>query len=127
VLLTCCASQRRIDRDELQSDLKSGISLASEARLYLQYSAQGRTSQSFSEGHFYYLAGEANRTEKELQQAISTPEDTQALNEARLQFGALSGQLGLMEQKSSDANARVHSMRQLAEIGKAMEKAKSSL
>jgi hypothetical protein len=127
VWLTCCADKRRIDRSELKSDLKSGISLATEARLYLQFSAEGRTRQTFSKGHLHYLAEEANRTEKELRQAISAPEDTQALNEARLQFRALSGQLAGMEQKSSDANARYHSMLELVEIGKAMQKAKSSL
>lgn len=124
--MSSCASQQRIDHSELQSDLKSGISLASEARLYLQYSAQGRTSQSFSKGHLHYLAEEANHTEKELQQATSAPEDAQALDEARLRFRALYGQLAVMEQKSSDANARVDSMLQLEQIGKAMEKAKSS-
>ncbi len=124
--MTSCASQRRIGRSELQSDLSSGISLASEARLYLQYSEEGRTLQSFSKGHFHYLAAEANRTEKELQQAVSAPEDTQTLHDARLQFGALSEQLALMGRSPSDANARFHSMRQLTEIGKAMEEAKGS-
>jgi len=127
VWLTCCADQRRIDRSELKSDLKSGISLATEARLYLQFSAEGRTRQSFSKGHLHYLAEEANRTEKELQQAISAAEDTQTLNDARLQFGALSEQLTLMGQSPSDADARVHSMRQLTKICKAMEEAKGSL
>jgi hypothetical protein len=127
LLLSSCASHPRIDRDELLSDLRSGISLASEARLYLQYAAEGRTSQSFSEGHLHYLAEEANRTKKELQQAISAAEDTQTLNDARLQFGALSEQLTLMGQSPSDADARVHSMRQLTKICKAMEEAKRSL
>ena len=126
LLLTSCATQRRIDRDDLNSDLTRGISLASEASLYLQYSAELRTSQSFSEGHLHYLADEANRIEKELQQAISAPEDTHTLNEARFQFQALSQQLVLMQQSSSDANAPLHSIRELDEIGKAMQQAKSS-
>jgi hypothetical protein len=126
VLLASCASQRRIDRDELRSDLTSGISLASEACLYLRYLAEGRGARSFSEGHLHYLAGEANRTGKELREAVSAPEDAQTLHEARLQFAALSEQLAQIGQESSDAKARILCMRQLKEIGKAMEEAKGT-
>jgi hypothetical protein len=126
VLLTSCATPRRISHEELQSDLTSGISLASEARLYLQYSADSRTLQFFTKGHFHYLAEEANRTEKELQQVPSFPKDTQALNDARLQFRALSRQLALLGESPSDENGRIQAMRQLTEIGKAMEQAKDS-
>jgi hypothetical protein len=127
VLLTSCAHQQRMSRDELRSALTSGVSLASEARLYLQYAAEGRTYRSFSEGHLHYLAEEAARTEKELRQAASAPEDTQVLDQARAQFGALSAELTLIDQNPSDAKALMLSMRRLAELGKAMEQEKSSL
>lgn len=116
-----------MSRDELRSALTSGVSLASEARLYLQYAAEGRTYRSFSEGHLHYLAEEAARTEKELRQAASAPEDTQVLDQARAQFGALSAELTLIDQNPSDAKALMLSMRRLAELGKAMEQEKSSL
>ena len=127
VLLTSCAKQRMIDRDELRSDLTAGISLGSESRLYLQQTVEGRTSQSFSEGHLHYLAEEANRTERELQQSVASSEDVQTLNQSRLQFEALSWELTTSGQKPSDPKAIVNSIRRLAEIGKAMEKTKSSL
>jgi hypothetical protein len=127
VLLTSCTTQRKIDRDELKSDLASGVSLASEARLYLLYSAERGSLGSFSEGHLQYLAREANSTKKELEQDVAGSEDSQVLDASRAQFEALSRQLDLIASRSSDANARIHSMRQLTEIGRAMEEAKRAL
>jgi hypothetical protein len=122
-----CARQRTIDRDELRSDLTAGISLASETILYLQYAMEGRTSQSFSKGHLHYLAEEADRTKKELEQSVSSPEQAPKLQQTRLQFEALAQELTNISQKSSDPNALTSSMHRMNEIGKAMEKIKGSL
>ena len=122
-----CARQRTIDGDGLRSDLTAGISLASETSLYLQYALEGRTTQSFSKGHLHYLAEEAGRTKKELEQSVSSPAEGANLQQTCLQFEALAQELTSITQKSSDPNALTSSMHRMNEIGKAMEKIKGSL
>jgi hypothetical protein len=127
VLSTGCSKQRTIDRAELRSDLDAGISMSSEASLFLQSVAEDRTFQSFSQGHLRYLAEEANRTKKELHQSVASAQDAPTLKQACLQFDALSQELRAIGQKSSDPSALISSKRRLTEIGNAMEKAKSSI
>jgi hypothetical protein len=127
VFWTSCARQRTIDRDELRSDLTAGISLGSEANLYLQSAVEHRTSRSFSQGHLRYLAEEATRTKKELQQSVASPKDAATLKQACLEYEALSQELTLVGEKPSESNALLKSMRRLTEIGNALKKAKDSL
>ena len=127
-LLTSCTAQRKIDRDELKSDLASGVSFRLRRHVSIcSIQRKGARYGPFQKVIFSIWPGKPIPQRKSSSRMLLAPEDSQALDAARVQFEALSRQLALMASRTSDANARIHSMRQLTEIGRAMEEAKRAL
>jgi hypothetical protein len=55
-LLMSCSHPSAISSDELDSIVRSSISFASEAVMSLDYLEEGRSTSTFSAGHFRYMA-----------------------------------------------------------------------
>jgi hypothetical protein len=55
---TGCSGDKRVGKDELSSQLSLGVSLASEAELFIEYVREGRATTSYAQGHAMYLAEE---------------------------------------------------------------------
>lgn len=86
--LTSCAPAKTRTNDELRSDLRSALSLASETDLFIVQIESGRLVASFRRGHADHLREEAQRQAKE---ALESRKGSDAVT-----FALCAEQLGLL-------------------------------
>lgn len=91
-LFTGC-SQKTLDREHFQSDLKSSISFAAEAEMFLTFVIQGKSTDAFAEGHAGYLEQELDNLSKELRKSPANPSLQNALERCRKNIELLQHEL----------------------------------
>lgn len=127
MLLASCSQPKTITRDELRSDLTSAASFAAEAETFLDYVQQGRASREFANGQIAYLSDEVDRSARELRAGDPAAGTEQHLRQGRRELDLLDSVLTALRPRISDPASIAAANKRIANIRKAIEKAKSSL
>jgi hypothetical protein len=127
LLLVSCSRQKTISADELRSDLTEAISVAAEAEAFLDYVAQGRSTENYANGHIRYLVEEAYRTAKQLQQAAPEVSTEKSLPESRKEVGSLAHELATVRAAMEYSEPFGDSRQNISNIRAALEQVKAGL
>src|SRR6185295_11010861 len=92
LFLTSCSHQP-VTSEQLSSNLKAGISLASEAEALIDFVSQGRATNAYARGHAAYLWTEADRTAKELHEGNADQATAKKLEVGRRLLDSLAREL----------------------------------
>jgi hypothetical protein len=126
LLLVSCSHQKTISTDKLRSEITSAASFAAEAEAFIDYALQGRTIRNFADGHMVYLADEANRSAKELHEAVSNASHQQLL-ECRKQLDSLANELAAARLAIGRPDVLAGAKQRIGKLRKAFEEIKASL
>ena len=119
-------SKRPIKAEELQSNVISGISLAQETEMFIDYVREGRSTSAFAKGHIKYLEDTAEDESKELRDKAAETKDQAKLQSCRASFDSLTRELeSLGKQRGGDAEL-VAAKGRIAEIRKELQEAEKT-
>ena len=127
LLQVSCSRQKTITTDELRSELTSAVSLAAETETIIDYVAQHRLTHNYALGHLGYLAREAQRSAKELDEASPEPATEQKLAESKEQVASLSKEIAAARASMGNPEALAATKQEIAHTRAAIEKVKASL
>jgi len=122
-----CSGNKSIDAGQLRSELISTRSIATEAETFLDYVAQGRTTEKYAQGHLEYLADKVGDSVEQLKKAEPQPSIRQTFDAAQPQLTALQTELVAARNEIADADAVRARRQRIAEIHAALESAEHSL
>jgi hypothetical protein len=126
LLLACCSHQQRLSRDDLQSQLTSAASFASEAELFIEYVQQNRSTRAYAQGHTDDLTTEVKRSAEELRDASVSPELEPSLDLCRTQLGLLTNALSDLHSGFDNPDALAAAKEKVRKIEEALQNADSS-
>ena len=127
LLVDACSHQKTLDKQDLLSEVTSAESLAAESQMFVEYALQHRATKHFAKGHVEYLAEEAMRSAKELQQDLPPQGQDETLKKLRGQLQALSAELRTISGALEDDGALATGKKHIATIPQALHEVKSSL
>jgi hypothetical protein len=127
ILLVLGCGRKEMTREDLKSDLKQSISLASEAETFVTYIGHGRSTSGFASGHLDYLSDEVKRNAQELSKANASPDLINVLNVDRVQLNLLAAQIGNVKRHLQEAITLAGSEEQIRKTRVALIQASSSL
>jgi hypothetical protein len=127
VILVLGCGRKEMTREDLKSDLKQSISLASEAETFVTYIGQGRSTSDFASGHLDYLADEVKRNAQELSKANASPDLINILNVDRGQLNLLAAQIENVKRHLQEAITLAGSEEQIRKTRVTLVQASSSL
>jgi hypothetical protein len=127
LLLVSCSHPSAISRDELHSIVRSSVSFASEAVMLVDCLEEGRTTSSFSSGHFHYMADELKQRARRLEQSKTTPHNERAVEESRQNVEALASLLTVAASETSNRFELLSAKKKILMIRQALEKTSGSL
>jgi hypothetical protein len=100
--LVCCAQAKTISNEELRSDLRLALSLASETELFIGQVENGHLLPEFQAGHADYLRDAAMRQASELRESSPESGDTKIVSTCAEQLELLARELALIRTISRD-------------------------
>jgi hypothetical protein len=124
LVLTSSAGAKSATTDELRSDLRSAISLASETDLFIGQIESSRLLPEFRMAHADYLRGEARRQAGEARKSSEKSSDAETFNLCAGQLEQLARELASIE-TSSDKETLDEARQQVATIRKTLLTAKA--
>jgi hypothetical protein len=122
-----CLHRSAISREELRSIVRSSISLASETEMSLDYLAEGRSTRSFANGHFRYLAKQVEQNVRKLSEPRLSPGIEQDFRDSQEKVKALASELATISSQSTDTTAIRAAKQHITEIRRSLIKTSSSL
>lgn len=126
VILSACG-KKETSREDVQSDLLTSISLASEAETFVGYIAQRRSTYFFASGHLQNLRNEANRSAQDLSNLNASANLIPVLTINRDQLSRLVVQLENVQRHLGQPSALGRYQHQIHEIRMTLIQADSSL
>ena len=127
LLLACCLHHaQRLSRDDLQSQLTSAASFASEAELFIEYVQQNHSTRAYAQGHTDDLTAEVKRSAEELREASVSPELEPSLDLCRTQLELLANALSDLPSGFSKPDALAAAKEKVRKIEDALQNAGSS-
>jgi hypothetical protein len=102
LVLTSCAGSKSAMADDLRSDLRSAISLASETDLFMGQIKSGRLLPEFRIAHADYLRGEARRQAREARNSGEKSNDAKTFDYCAEQLEQLARELASIRTPSGD-------------------------
>jgi hypothetical protein len=105
LMLVSCSHQKKESREDLRSDLTAATSLATESESFLVYVLQGRSTQSYAEGHLSYLADEAQHNAEDLQKAAPESGLETQFKQCQRQLNLLQGEIQAASRAKADAQS----------------------
>jgi hypothetical protein len=127
MLPTSCSHRPSISREELRSIARSSISLAKETEMSLDYVAQGRSTRSFANGHFRYLAKEVEQNIRQFRESRPSPDVEQDFRTSQENVKELASELTTISSQTIDASTIAAAKQRIREIQGALEKTSASL
>lgn len=118
-----------MSREELRSIVRSSISLATETEMSLDFVAQGRSTQSFANGHFRYIAKEVEQNVRQLSKSEPNSGMEQGFMESQGRVKSLASELtAICSQATDTGTSTIPAAKQrIREIRDALEKTSASL
>jgi hypothetical protein len=127
VILVLGCGRKEMTREDLKSDLKQSISLASEAETFVTYIGHGRSTSGFASGHLDYLSDEVKRNAQELSNVNASPDLMNLLNIDRVQLKLLAAQLENVKRHLEEPTILAASEEQIRKTRVTLVQASSSL
>lgn len=123
ILLQACQAQRKpLSGQEVRSEVRTGISAAAEARLFLDSVDQGRLTVRFSQAHPLYLAEEIGRSISELTSRECPPALQPARDTSREMLDRLYDEVTALPATVEPGRDREAARKRIAEIQGALER-----
>jgi hypothetical protein len=104
--LVACSPTKTVTADDLRSDLRLALSLASETELFIGQIESGRLAQEFRRGHADYLRDEAQRQARDLRKSRTESGDTRLPSLCATQLDLLARVLEEIREQSGDGRLR---------------------
>jgi hypothetical protein len=129
MLLAACSHRPAMSREELHSIVRSSISLAKETEMSLDFVAQGRSTQSFANGHFRYIAKEMDQNVRQLSKSEPNSGMDLGFMESQGRVKRLASELTTICSQATDTGASTipAAKQRIREIREALEKTSASL
>ena len=96
-VLLGCSHQKTLKPDDFNSQLTAAVSLCMEARLFVKYLREGKSSRSFASGHAHYLQQLALDDLREANKMVVPNQFQSQFHVYRDQLEALSRQLTILQ------------------------------
>lgn len=127
MLPASCSHRSGISHEELRSIVRSSIALASDADMSLDYLAEGRSTQSFANGHFRYIAKQAEQNVRKLSDSRPSPGIEQDFQDSQEEVKALASELASISSQSTGASIIRAAKQHITEIRRSLIKTSASL
>ena len=124
---TSCSHRSVISHEELCSIVRSSISLATETEMSLDYLAEGRSTRSFVNGHFRYIAKQVEQNVRKLSESRPSPGIEQDFQDSQKEVKALASELSTISSQSTDASTIGAAKQHIREIRRSLIKTSASL
>jgi hypothetical protein len=122
-----CSHRSGISHEELRSIVRSSISLASETEMALDYLAEGRSTRSFANGHFRYIAKQVEQNVRKLSESRPSPGIEQDFQDSQEEVKALASELAAIFSESTGASKIGAAKQHITEIRRSLIKTSASL
>lgn len=126
-LLVSCTQRHVLSREELGSDVKAAISIASETEMSIEYVLHGQATHSFAAGQFHNLARQLRDDAKEMDDSTAEPGLQQSAARVRAQMDVLSRALANIDLNAENAASLNEAKDRVAAARKALEQENASL
>jgi hypothetical protein len=120
-LLAGCSGARPLSHEELQSNFRASISLASETEAFLNHRAGHTYSAAFTQGHISYLEQQGSDLETDLAHASAETHDLASLDSLRTQTRDLTQTIDRLRSESPEGPAQQSSIHHLDSIRTRLE------
>ena len=122
VAFNACTGSKTMTSDELRSDIRSALSLATETNLFIAQIQNDRGTRSFDVGHLGYLRDEVLRSVKELRESQADPAMAQSVGTCTAQLNSLAREIAILQDKvkRNDAGALSASKARVEDIHDAL-------
>lgn len=125
--LAGCSNGKALNREDAHSEVRSAISFAAEAQLFVQFVRSGKSTRGYSQGHAAYLQDAVRRSVSELEQAVPEPPAQEAVAECTTKLKQLEGALSDIQKEPANGAALAGAGRRIDTILKNLERVQSQL
>ena len=126
-LFAGCASSKPINKSELQSQIKSAVSLSAETRLFIDHVRQNLATVQYSEAHAHYLEEQLAEIEKSTRNRTATTDTQSSLNAYHKQVNDLQSSLSAIPHEIRDLSKLAMTEQKIEKIQGELEAINSSL
>jgi hypothetical protein len=126
VAFASCARPKTMTPDQLRSDIRSALSLATETQLFVAQIQNARAPRAFAAGHLAYLGDEARRSARELRESQSDPAIAPRLGICAAQLDSLAREITVLQGKVNE-DALLASRARVEEIHGALTRLENGL
>jgi hypothetical protein len=119
--LVACSGSHRLSHEDLQTEFRASISLASETELFLGHLDTHRYSPHFIQGHLSYLQKQGSEIQSDLAHASAQTPDAASLQSLRKTGAELTQVLDTLCAQPPNASPDASSISHLHSIGKRLE------
>jgi hypothetical protein len=124
LFLASCSETNTIHPEDLRSEIRSSISLASETEWFIGQVQEGRITRQFAKTHLDYLSEEVMHSRKELNKSPADSGIAGRLEACRMQLDALGKELATIKADSEDRAGLSVVKKQIAQTRRVLEEQK---
>lgn len=125
--LAGCSNGRALNREEARSEVRSAVSFAAEAQLFVQFVRGGKSTQAYAHGQSAYLQDAVRRSVSELEQAVPEASMQVAVAGCTTQLKQLERALSDIQEKANNDAALADAEERMAAIRRNLERVQSQL